>query len=652
MAVMVKTFLGAAWWWAVGTAMGQSPVFVHECKHEYPKAIASKEHKRTGKVQVTEALDVVKLRAEWEVDVKTGEILGQCTYVFDARRPVRTITFDFSDSLELHFVSNGKRFLSSRHRNNTLYCHFPHKVSGIDSVSIRYRGRPKPKDLGTFKTGYDSLNGHWMWTLSQPYGAAHWFPVRQNLSDKIDSLDVVVTVDEPFFPVSNGMPVREERRNGKVTVEWRHRRPIAAYLIAVAAADYRKVYLNYRDSLTGRTVPVHNYLFVQDTHAVEQIQKLERVFKLYTALFGPYPYENEKYGHARFVRGGGMEHQTVSFVGDYGFELLTHELAHQWFGNHVTCGSWRDLWLQEGYATYCTGLAYRFVEPNWWEAWKTHVLKSATAAPGGSVYAYDTTSVRELFSARLRYSKAACVLRMLEYELGSENFWAASRAFLERYADDFARTEDFRRVLEKQTGRNLETFFADWVYGQGYPSLYATWNVQNDKVFLHIRQTTSAPEFQPYFSLRPVVRICGTRSGQTVCRDFTTNLDANETHDVFEIDFLPDSLIIDPDRYYLLGNTEVVRTNALISSNCSRPRVRVFPNPAATYWDWQTENAPPGAVEISIYDENGHKLLRCHNASHARGQQSIPMEWTNGTYLLRFVFSDGTAVVKKCVLER
>jgi aminopeptidase N len=185
---------------------------------------------------------------------------------------------------------------------------------------------------------------------------------------------------------------------------------------------------------------------------------------LYADLFEPYPYADEKYGHAEFGWGGGMEHTTVSFMGGLGRGLIAHELGHQWFGDKVTCGSWQDVWLNEGFATYLAGMVIENLDGEAdFRSWKQDQISSVTYYPDGSVYipAQDTTSVNRIFSSRLSYNKGSMVLHMLRKKLGDAVFFQGLREYLDdpNLAYGYAKTPDLMQHLESASGEDLTEFF-------------------------------------------------------------------------------------------------------------------------------------------------------------------------------------------------
>jgi len=180
---------------------------------------------------------------------------------------------------------------------------------------------------------------------------------------------------------------------------------------------------------------------------------------LYTTLFEEYPFANEKYGHAQFGWGGGMEHTTVSFMGSFGRNLIAHELAHQWFGNKITCGSWKDIWLNEGFATYLSGLTIENLDGNSaFITWKQQRINSITSQPNGAVYLTDsdTTSVNRIFNGRLSYDKGSMVLHMLRKKLGDADFFQGLKNYLAdaNHAYGYAKTEDFIAIMETTSGQD------------------------------------------------------------------------------------------------------------------------------------------------------------------------------------------------------
>jgi aminopeptidase N len=333
-----------------------------------------------------------------------------------------------------------------------------------------------------------------------------------SLNDKIDSIDVQVTTPLFYRAASNGILAAEiPKGDSTTTFHWRHRYPIVTYLIAIAVTEY-EVFSDFVPVPDGPDIEVLNYVYAEDLdEAVNRLDATVGIMEFFNQRFGLYPFADEKYGHAQFGFGGDIEHQTMSFMGGFSHGLQAHELAHQWFGNKVTLGSWQDIWLNEGFATYLDGLTYEAgLYPTDWRSWLAGKIASVTSRPDGAVFVDDTTNVARIFSGRLSYNKGAMLLYMLRWKLGDDDFFQAVRNYVDdpALAFDFARTADLQRHLEAQSGQKLDEFFDDWFYGEGYPSYTVQWKAGSDQVELTLFQQTSHPSVD-FFEMPVPIRVSG-----------------------------------------------------------------------------------------------------------------------------------------------
>lgn len=446
-------------------------------------------------VAPSENYDVKYHRLELKINPSVRYIIGKVTTYFQTLEAnFSTIHFDLNEPLRVDSVLYKGKKISYTHANQVLRINLPTALakSVLDSLAIFWQGEPDNNGFGSFEQTNHS-GAPVIWTLSEPYGARDWWPCKQTLTDKIDSLDMWVTCRKDYKAASNGVLIAEVERGTDKTYKWKHRYPIANYLVAFAVTNYER-YTDFANLKSGR-MPIENYVYPEHkTFAQDGTQALIPVIELFDSLFIDYPFHKEKYGHAQFNWGGGMEHQTMTFVINYDYELLAHELAHQWFGDHTTCGSWEDIWLNEGFATYLSGLAYEFLQPQYWTSFKSSRINSVLSRADGSVKVDDTTSVSRIFSGRLTYNKGAMVLHMLRWKLGDEAFFQGVRNYLKapEHAYGFAKTPQFKAQLEAAGKQDLTEFFKDWYYGQGFPTYQISVRQEGDqKVIIRLNQTTS-----------------------------------------------------------------------------------------------------------------------------------------------------------------
>lgn len=395
-----------------------------------------------------------------QLDPSVAYIEGVITTTFTAKQSLSSIIFDLAANMQVNEVTNSSnQNLSHSRSGDELVINLNTTLAAGQTytLSVDYEGNPISSGFGSFEQ--TTHNGHEViWTLSEPYGAKAWWPCKQDLNDKIESVDIFLTVprfnsnNEENIPVANGLEVSNSFIGNSKTVHFSHDYPIPAYLIAVAVTNYAVINNNY--SFNGMNFPLVDYVYPENLASASQdLQETAPILNLFSTLFGNYPYENEKYGHAQFGWGGGMEHTTISFMGNFSRGLIAHEMAHQWFGDKVTCGSWKDIWLNEGFATYLSGLVVEdFDGASAFNNWKESKVLQITSQPDGAVYLSDndTLSVGRIFSGRLSYSKGAMVLHMLRKKLGDADFYQATQDYLDdpALAYGYAKTPNFRQKLE------------------------------------------------------------------------------------------------------------------------------------------------------------------------------------------------------------
>ncbi len=581
--------------------------FLSEAQNDFDKIVQSERKSfqhlcRDERAGAENNTNVIYQRLSLRANPWEDSISGSVTTYFIPAAGIPYIEFDLTDDLTVDSILYHGDTLSFSHQNEVIHIAFPTSLTPLqtDSIKVVYHGVPGNSGFGSFiQSMHDSVPV--IWTLSEPYGAKDWWPCKQNLQDKIDSIDILVTTPDSFRVASNGLLVGEIHHGNEVTFHWKHRYPIATYLVCFAVTNY----IAYYDYVpfNGDTLPVLNYVYPE--HLAESqlnTAKIVPMIQLYDSLFGVYPFSKEKYGQAEFGWGGGMEHQTMTFITGFGFELMAHELGHHWFGDKVTCASWHDIWLNEGFATYLSGLCYEHLDPKWWESFKISRINSAVQEPHGSVWCDDTANVSRVFSSSLTYNKGAMVLHMLRFELGDSIFFVALRNYLqdENLAYSYATTNDLRQHLEAASGKDLQEFFNDWVYGKGFPSYQITWQQDfANQVQVSIEQTQSDPSVS-YFEMPVPIRL------KNAFRDTTIILNNSSSGQAYKIalPFIADSLLFDPE-YWLISKENTVSRKSAYDFLFS-----IYPNPVGNSLQIEFQSQVDQNVEMEIYNDAGQLISK------------------------------------------
>ena len=585
-----------------------------------------------------ESWDLTYNRIELTLNPAIFYVTGTVYFEFTAlSNGLSSVTIDLTDQLTVNSVKSNNTNLTYTHQDNKLVISYTDTLNANEqgNFTIEYEGEPASTGYGSFVQNFHGDSIPALSTLSEPYGAKDWWPCKQSLADKIDSLDVIVKSPSEYTTASNGLLVENEISNGIRTCHWKHRHPIATYLVFVSTTEY-EIYSDWATLDDGQQVEILNYVYPSSyENATANTPITADLIELYSSLLIDYPFKNEKYGHAQFPWNGGMEHQTMSSMGKFYASLIAHELAHQWFGDYITCGSWHEIWLNEGFATFMTGLYYQYLNSEEWYNWKETIIERVVAESGGSVYVDDTTSISRIFNSRLSYSKGAFVLHMLRGQLGDSVFFEGLKEYLNdgRVINGFATTDILREDLELTADTTLNEFFNDWIYGEGYPVYNIECYTTNQKLTIEIKQSPSVTD-GPFFEMNIPVSIYYNGVRKIIWVPNRTDDDYLE----YEIGYQPDSVFIDED-LWLLGtfNNSVYNVSQFADEEFN------------IYVDQENKilfiNAPDETPEdYAIYNLNGQLF---ENGVWTNSNQELSISgYPKGIYLLKLTCESKIASAK------
>ena len=556
--------------------------------------------------------DLQYQRMEVFLDPAVFQISGTVTSHFLTNQNMSSIYFDFTNVLPVSKVTyHGTDLNFQQLTTKELKVDFPASLPSntLDSITIHYSGAPDNSGRTSFYMGTHD-GSPVLSTLSEPYGAQNWFPTKQSMNDKIDRFDIKITTPNQYSVASNGKLMSETLLpdNKKLTF-WRTNYPMAAYLVAFSIGNFNKI----NDVIGNSSFPFVNYLYPStnaNSGVMDNIEWTKTAMTLFENHFGTYPFAAEKYGHMEFaVNGAAMEHQTMSSMNSFAKSTIAHELAHQWFGDKITCGAWNDIWLNEGFATFGEQLVNEknLMTHSEFMNYLANQMNVITSQPNGSVYVDDSdlANIPVLFSGRLTYVKGGYVLRMTNWILGDEAFYQLLKDYAANpaFAYSYAKTEDFKNQILVSTGRDFTGFFNDWIYGEGYPTYTIKWNqsANLDMNFL-VSQTQSDPSVS-FFEMPLPVKVTGS-NGETafLVLENTSNAQLFSkplNFQVVNVEFNYEKQIIEK-------NSTVVFDDALSTESVSENEVMLFPNPVS---DRLNMKGIKKNADFEIFSTDG-KLIR------------------------------------------
>jgi len=342
-----------------------------------------------------------------------------------------------------------------------------------------------------------------IYSHSEPNDARYWFPCYDQPDDKLTS-EIIATVPENHFLLSNGRLISERRNRTErtKTYHWRQDKPHSSYLISVAAGEYAEI----KDR--AGNLPLYYYVYKnQKNLAPNSFAKTAKMVEFFEKIFG-YPYPWNKYAQIVVAdyKAGGMEHTGATTLNDYTIhdkrahldrnsdDLVAHELAHQWFGNLVTCKDWSHLWLNEGFATYSEILFKEYdagIEAAQYAIYEDQKFYSEmTDAKFHQPIVYrDYRDPEDMFNY-IEYQKAGQVLQMLRHIIGDLLFFKSLKTYLSQYEFQSVETKNFTNIVEQIANKDLNYFFDQWLYHGGHPEFKITyqWEPDTKQVLLYVRQ--------------------------------------------------------------------------------------------------------------------------------------------------------------------
>jgi aminopeptidase N len=511
-------------------------------------------------------VDIQHLAIALDVDPTRGSIAGtvtlRCCVIAGLAHAVEL------DAVELTIerVTVNDAAAGFRHDGKKLRIELPGGTAAAGSelmIAVGYRGTPR---RGLYFIAPDAAYPHkpvQVWSQGQDEDSRYWFPCFDAPHEKATS-ELTVTVPAHLFAVSNGVLVSDHTDGDRRTLHWRLDAPHSCYLVSLAIGDFATIETRWRD------IPVVYYVERGREAAAERtLARTPEMLELLADRFGvPYPYPRYAQVFVADFIFGGMENTSATTLTDTALlderaaldhdidDLIAHELAHQWFGDLVTCRDWGEGWLNEGFATYSEYVWREHREGRdaadiLLDEWAEQYFGEDSGRYRRTIATKYYEEPTDIFDRHL-YEKGGRVLHMLRHVIGDAAFWSTLTHYLTKHLHGVVESRDLARAVEEATGRNLDWFFSQWVIdGAGHPELEVSirWDPRDRLATITIEQKHKIEARTPLFRIPAQVRF---RVGD---RDHDVAIEIVDPKHVFHIrlDGEPSQAIFDPGQVVLAG---------------------------------------------------------------------------------------------------
>jgi aminopeptidase N len=546
-------------------------------------------------------------------------------------------------SLVIDSVKLGTLSLTYAHSSNILTVNMnrTYNPGEIFTIKIYYRHN-NVTDNGFYSSG------GMVFTDAEPEGARSWFPCWDKPSDKA-KVDITIKTPSTVILGSNGRLADSVRTGDTIYYHWNSIDPVTTYLTTlIGKVNYNLDLIYWRKiSNPSDSIPMRFYWNTGESGLANIKSKMPSMVTRFSNLFGEYPFEKVGFATANNqFTWGGMENQTLIILApNYWSEsVVAHEFAHQWFGDLISPGTWADIWLNEGFATYNEALWKEFTTG--YSAYKSNITGNASSYmssnPGIPIYnpswAIVTPPQNTLFNFAITYAKGSCVLHMLRYVLGDTLFFNSLKA----YATDTASfkfknsvTADFVTKINQVTGQNLNWFFDEWIYQPNHPLYSNVYNiVDNGNGTWNLRFTVKQTQSNPAFFQMPVEIKAGfSGGGDTTIRVMNT---VNNQLFTFTFSRLPVSVAFDPNNNIVLKQASILQgvseNNSVVNEYSLSQN---YPNPFNPVTVIKYQIPVSDNVRLNVYDLNGKEISTLVNEKQNSGFYEVQFDgskYSSGVY--------------------